>query len=439
MLKLKLNTVSICLLALAALAGEATSASLTWTATGTADFHGFYNWSPAYPPAPGDHLTLGQGTAVADDEIRVDDGGSITLAAGAALQQTATGSNGRLVVGYDAVGTLTVKGQLSGDIAHLGHFAGSTGSASLNSGGTWTLASHLIVGNAGTGNLDLRGTLNTHNAYVGFAGHGNSGVDLDGGVWNLTGTLRIGGDYTTANAGTGQVTVRNGGMMSSEMTIIGDAAGSNGSLSVRDGSLQTGSLLVGMNGVGTLDLTADSDVTVTSQWQLGPQANLQIEAGTVVKMQDNASFRNTLQDAAAAADLANLHLQIGGGNDFGFYELAGTDLGAVEAGWDGNFAMDTLELLGTSETGAGLEGKLQLASGIDNLGGGTEALYLDTLILGENSTLSLGGYQVYVRNFIDNGGTILTGSGSLDVVPEPASLTLLAAGGLALLRRRRKA
>lgn len=438
---LKLNTSTcvamLCLLTVTALSLPAGAAELTWNTSGSGDFHDFMNWSPTYPPQASDTITISHGSAFAGSEIQIDQGGSILVDGTGQLQQTATGSDGRLMVGMNTTGTLTVGTQVSGDIAHIGHFNGASGSAVVNAGGTWTLGSHLIVGNQGEGSLRVKGTVESGNVYVGYANTGTNTVDVEGSL-NLSGTLRIGGDVTSGSIGQGSVSMQ-GGSLSSWRIILGESSGSMGSLLVNDGSVTTDKLMAGARGQGFVSLSPGGSLTVGELLEFGPQGLLDADPGTVVTMANNASFRNTTQASMLLDGLANVHMTFGGSGDFGFYDLAGEDMGNVEDGWVENFAMGTLELLGTSATGEGLEGKLQLDGTWSNLGGQTEALYLDTLILGENSTLSLAGYNVYVRNFIDNGGTILDGGGSLVVTPEPTSLALLGMGALAMLRRRRRA
>ena len=56
----------------------------------------------------------------------------------------------------------------------------------------------------------------------------------------------------------------------------------------------------------------------------------------------------------------------------------------------------------------------------------------------ENFGLAVGGiYDIHLR-VTDNTGMTHTDSSSLRIVPEPATLSLLALGSLALLRRRRR-
>jgi hypothetical protein len=66
-----------------------------------------------------------------------------------------------------------------------------------------------------------------------------------------------------------------------------------------------------------------------------------------------------------------------------------------------------------------------------------EAQYVENLILHEGSTLDLAGATLYYKNFTNLGGEVILNGGTFQQVPEPASLALLAIGGLVLRRRRR--
>jgi hypothetical protein len=117
------------------------------------------------------------------------------------------------------------------------------------------------------------------------------------------------------------------------------------------------------------------------------------------------------------------------------FEVGGVDLGAVEAGFDTNFALAGLQVGGVDTA------SVQLLNRYDNQSNwtGAEALYVDTLAIGRYSTLNLNGLNVYYRN-LDNKGTIATMGGSLtQVVPEPGSLALLLAGAMTVLIRRGRA
>lgn len=106
------------------------------------------------------------------------------------------------------------------------------------------------------------------------------------------------------------------------------------------------------------------------------------------------------------------------------------------SGWDEasnmSFAWGTLELNGY--------GNLFLS------GGPGAALYVDNLILGADSTLDLGGFNMYYSTLTDlgasfTGGQLIqlasnTGGGSTSV-PEPSSLLLLASGVAGLIGAQR--
>lgn len=147
-----------------------------------------------------------------------------------------------------------------------------------------------------------------------------------------------------------------------------------------------------------------------------------------------AGLFNESHDAANLGGLANVTLVFEGGTESdSWLEVAGQDMGAVADGLLDNFAVDTVRLGGE----AGI-GKVQLRNYHDNQRDwtGVEALYVENLILGAGSLLDLNGFSLYYVNLIDYGGDIQYNGGALIPLPEPAALLLLAAGGLAALRRR---
>jgi len=117
------------------------------------------------------------------------------------------------------------------------------------------------------------------------------------------------------------------------------------------------------------------------------------------------------------------------------YEIAGEDMGTTIDGEVLNFAMGELILGGQNGIG-----QLVLVDDFDNQPDwdGSETLYLNGLTVNPGSTLYMNGLSVYVDGVrVHEGEGYLYGGGTISAVPEPATLSLLALGGLAMISRRK--
>ncbi len=191
-----------------------------------------------------------------------------------------------------------------------------------------------------------------------------------------------------------------------------------------------------------------------------PEPGLWLPAGSTVEIWGT--------DPAALAGLGNLTLIFEGGDQLtATLEAAGADRGDDCAGFLANFALDGLWIGGDDV------GQVQLVDLFDNQPewAGVEAVYVESLIVGDGSLLDLNGLNLYYLDAaIDPGATIIggvpvpvpcvpgggrphgrfggkgwpawadhyAGGGGAAAVPAPAAMGLLALGGGALILRRRR-
>ncbi len=158
-----------------------------------------------------------------------------------------------LYVGKIADGSMTINGA-SGVINHsgfLGHDPGVTGTATVTgAGSTWSNSGPLIIGERGTGilNIENGGTVsNIHRGSLGYdpGSTGTATVTGTGSTWTNSGGLSVG------ESGTGTLNIQNGGAL----TVAGDlivhrssrSDTSNGTLNIQNGGVVTvaGGLTVG--------------------------------------------------------------------------------------------------------------------------------------------------------------------------------------------------
>ncbi len=275
----------------------------------------------------------------------------------------------------------------------------------VQSGGQCLIADHLNIGrNGGTALYDLYdGVLSSKAEAIGD-GDGAGQFTQFGGSNTVTGILGIG------------------------------AFGSSYVLS--GGSLSAGSLSLQSypSAPALLNVTNPSaHVDLSTLLDFGAYSGFSAVPGTTIHM-TGAVFKNENTSPAALGGLGNLELIFEGGlAALDTFEAAGRDFGAVAEGFDGNFKLHCLHL------GGGQIGQVQLVDSYDNqpTWTGPEALYVDSLILGPGSSLDLNGLALYyISGSIDPAAVIALNGGRLTQVPEPAALTLLVLGGLALMRRR---
>ena len=161
-------------------------------------------------------------------------------------------------------GTMTIDGgsHVTGNQSMIiGNLTDSSGSATITgTGTTLNLIRVLTVGN-GTGsygelNILDGGTVNTLALRVGNGAGSDGIINVNGGSLNVTGS-RYTGSGIIGNAGTGRLNITNGGTVSDNFTIIGGAGG-NGAVAVSgNGSVFNSNLntIVGNGGQGLVEVT----------------------------------------------------------------------------------------------------------------------------------------------------------------------------------------
>jgi T5SS/PEP-CTERM-associated repeat protein len=181
-----------------------------------------------------------------------------------------TTSDDDLYVGDSAAGTMLVDtgSDVTSRCAYVGDDTNVIGSAIVvGTGSTWANSDELTVGNFGSGVLVVAGggQVNDNSGRLGYrsGSEGTAIVDGAGSTWTNNLALCVGGGFWPYyGAGTGMLTITNGGHVSNLAGSIGCARGSTGTVTV-DGPGSTwtsGDVNVGWSGAGTLDITRGGHV-----------------------------------------------------------------------------------------------------------------------------------------------------------------------------------
>ena len=200
--------------------------------------------------------------------------GNVVLADDAAatgtLHMTGTGTDldvgADLQVGVNGTGTVNIEDGATAAVTDdvvLGFNATGNGTLTVDGGGSeLDAADAFVVGRAGTGVLTVQngGTLTGNYSYVGNSSGatGTATITGSGSSWTLTGDLYI------AEQGTGTMSVADGGTVSNAVSYIGYDSGSTGTVTVTGaGSSWTNNsaLYVGEDGDGTLTISDGGTVS----------------------------------------------------------------------------------------------------------------------------------------------------------------------------------
>ena len=213
---------------------------------------------PGAPDDEGD-ITSMEGSIGA----QIGSSGSVTIgsAVGQGIQATSSQwtVKGELVIGEAGSGTLDIGGNVTDLSANIGQESTGNGTVTVENGGMWTTTNDLTVGDSGIGNLNIRtGGIAIvqfgQGVDVGSKAGSTGTVDVQG-QWNMTQGLTIG------SLGTGTMTIEGGGAVASGDADIGLGPGSKGTVTVTGsgtGGSSTwsvdGTLAVGEGGTGTLNI-----------------------------------------------------------------------------------------------------------------------------------------------------------------------------------------
>jgi len=390
--------------------------------------------------------TLEDGTIISHREV-VGDHGSGTF-----VQEGGTNTtNNELHLGYwsHGFGSYELRGgQLNseGSSSYGPVVIGVHGQGEfIQTGGSHTVSDKLFVAqysdSSGTYELSGTGTLTASSERIGIDGIGNF---LQGaGVHNVNGTMYLG----FSSEGFGLYTLELGQLTVDTVIVGRDGVGA---LTITGGNFEVASLVIGnSSGSGGLNLNSDTaSVTISDKLVLGPNASLSAVPSCAIHMTGSA-FENRSTNPADLAGLSNLTLVFeGGSGDIDPFEVPG----AIDGDFGDNFALGGLQIGGADV------GRVRLVDAFDNgkRTGGNECLFTRALVVNEGSQLDLGGFWLYVDGDVeavldgwiangrlfDSTGTSLNviydGDHDWTVVPEPATLSLLALGGLVMFRRRKK-
>ena len=395
-----------------AMAGTVNAAAVTYTwNAATGDWATTTNWNPngtSYYTQPGD--------PTAHDTSIVDNGGTCTVSTGTSgspmetytLKVGETNGASKMAVTGGYLNVYTSNFYCTDAYEQTGGYHHTYGFR-VNDGATATISGGTLWG------YDIGPNRNTNPA--------NKIIQTGG---TVTGALTI-GNYD------GQMTYNMSG----------------GTLSISKLALDSQNW---SSGYGALNITDDDstpDITVSTYLVFGGDGttltNNQVVysavEGTVIKM-SSAYFTNRVLNGDVESDVSGLNNTTFLHNNASAtvadaFEVACDDIGSDVAGLDSFSAIEGLTL-GDGST----NGWVQLVDAADNQGDGAggEVLYVRNLSVLAGSTLDLNGLTLYYLNGTVAGSvTDSVGGGQLiQMIPEPATMTLLGLGALGVLIRRKR-
>jgi autotransporter-associated beta strand protein len=412
-------------------------------------------------------IYVGQGFATANGTLNLRDSGTINV------------GNWLAVGRSNAVGTVNMSGgtlnKLGGNGTHVtvgANTATSTGSFFQSGGIINSADSDFYVGESGIGTYAISGTAQANLLVLrlGANATGNGTVNLNGGTINAAqvlqgagfgslnlngGTLRPAAPSADFIGATVATNILEGGAIIDTNGVNATVNATLSSAAFPDGGLRK-------RGAGTLTLTAANSYTGPTVIEAGTLSVTGTIAGSAsITVQQNA----TLDVNPSGMSLANAQtlrgsgtvagvMRMGAGSKLAPGEGVGTltftnDLDIAQAVAPANSAALLYEISSTSDKALLTAGTLTIGTGVlgfgdfafANAGGiadGTYTLFDSAVAI--NGTLDAANLSGAIPGgffgtlaFADNGHDIV-----LQVVPEPASMALLAAGVASLLGFRRR-
>jgi T5SS/PEP-CTERM-associated repeat protein len=417
--------------------GNVTVSGGQLTVTGQDSYFSVSNGGPASVSiSSGGVITMTGASAGMNLGFQLGDNGNVDIGVGGV---NLTGQNSHLTVGDAGTGYFNIHdgGQVTAASMTIGNQATGYGLVNVTGGSatsTLTVADYLNVGYQSTGgtlfsalNINAGGTvkMTSDNAslVIGSQLGSNGVVDVSGGTLNLPGQNSY---ITVADAGTGNLTITNGGKVSATGMVLGNQATGFGTVNVG-------------NGVGQSTLTVANSLTVGNQ---GIGANyLAIQSGgTVAMTSDNAALviglqlgsNGTVNLNGGTLNLTgqNSYLGVGNGGNGTLNVSVGGQVNAVivDVGRDpGGFG-----LVNISGTGSMLNISNNIDIGNEGVGQVNVSLGGRLVLVGDSARATLGFVQgtppagmstlnIYTGGQLMGGGTnqglsIGTSAGTNDVV-----------------------
>jgi T5SS/PEP-CTERM-associated repeat protein len=357
---------------------------------------------------------MDSGKVSADDlSVGAEAGGQGTVTMNGGTLELA----GKLTVGDAGQGTLTVvpgapddEGDITSMDGSIGAQKGSSGSVTIGSAvgqgiqatsSQWTLKGELIIGEAGSGVLDIGGNVSDLTATIGKESNGNGTVTVEnGGMWTTT------NDLTVGDSGIGNLNIRTGGIAIVQFgqgVDVGSKSGSMGTVDVQGQWNMTQNLTIGTLGVGKMTIEGGGAVASgDGDIGLGPGST-----GTVTVTGSGTGGPSTWSAdgtlGVGEGGMGTLNIQNGGlvlsrdgviGKDSGGVGVA--TISGAGSQWKATLTGGT----GTITVGGSGTGTLNL------LGGGQ--VIATSVVVNPTGTLNGPGGSI-VANLVNNGGVITPG------------------------------
>jgi T5SS/PEP-CTERM-associated repeat protein len=331
-------------------------------------------------------------------------------------------NTGLLIIGNNGTGTLDVLGGGQINVTNGTTFGGrvtvggnGTGSGELHVDGAGSVLSssqELWVGDSGTGEVAVSGggTVVSGGARVGRLPGSTGSIAVSGSdsAWTLNSAFFVG------NQGAGQLTIEDGGVVNSTApdglgARIGEQSGSVGEVTISGANARwnnTGLLIIGNAGNGTLDVLGGGQVEVTNGTTFGGQVTVGGTGSGVLRVDGVGSALTSTSDLRVGTSGIG-QLMISSGS---LVDIAGTTTLGLNAGSNGSLFLDGGTLrTGTIATGGGQHGFYWTSGTVEVTGAagltiGQSQFFGEQLLLNQNQNLSVTNTLT-----VESGAILFTG------------------------------